>query len=59
MTKIATVLCALLGWGFGEAMGPRLYPEHPQAWFFVKALAAACLAWVMATLGGSPDDGAA
>jgi len=44
MAKIFTILLILLGWGLGEAMGPKWYPANPETWLFMKALCAGTLA---------------
>ena len=37
MSKIATFLAALVGWGTGEIVAAREYADAPYAHLFVKA----------------------
>jgi hypothetical protein len=50
MIRLITVLSALMGWGLGEALGPVLYSDLPQAWFFLRAFGASALAWLTCVL---------
>jgi hypothetical protein len=43
MIQLFIVLLMIIGWGFGQAMAPVLYPDHPETWLFVKAFCAGAL----------------